>query len=96
MIRDTEATICPINWSDYRRNVRAAIDIICGLQVPDNIKERLYALLEVEDFSGWRTPEILSWNVALHYAHLLVPGNASVPEVDKFEQTLTELSVGTT
>lgn len=91
---ETEATLCPINWEDYINNVDKAFYLIRQLKnVSVHDKDRIIDLLDVETVSGWNI-ELNNWRDAKRYAHVIVPPNATVPEVQKLEKVLTEIEQG--
>lgn len=100
MISSLEPSICPFSWKSYQENVREALDIIRDSALPDETKEKIYELIEVEDFMGFPVPDgkvgpsLKTWDDALKNSGVLIPEQASVPEADLFVDTLRQLSRG--
>ena len=91
---DTEASICPLPWSQIQENLDRAGMIIEKLDIPDEQKEALYELLNVDDITGYPAPNIKYWEDTKKYAHLLIPDTASVPEADFFLDAIEKLRKG--
>ena len=91
---DTDASICPLPWTQVQQNLDRAVMIIKELDIPDEKKEALYEILTVEDIMGYPAPKIKYWGDSAEYAHLLVPDTASVPEADFFMDAIEKLRKG--
>ena len=91
---ETEASICPLPWNQIQENLNQAVMIIEKLDIPDEKKEDLYELLNVDDIMGYPAPNIKYWGDAKQYAHLLIPDTASVPEADFFLDAIEKLRKG--
>lgn len=94
MVGSIDPSLCPLSWKDYLENVRKAVSIIHRSSLPEDTKETIYELLEVEDISGFPTPEIRDWKDALEYSTVLIPEHASVPEVAHYHNTIELLARG--
>lgn len=94
MVGSEDPSICPLSWKDYLENVREAVGIIHRSSLPEDTKETLYELLDVDDISGYPTPVINDWNDALEYSTVLIPEHASVPEVAHYHSTIELLARG--
>ena len=94
MVDNIDCSICPISWESYQENVKEALKLIAESDLPNDIKETIYELIELEDVMGFPKIQIKNWKDTLELSNIILPENCSVPEVMFFHNALKLLADG--
>ena len=98
-----EVSLCPVNWSEYQDKVGEALGIIFDSDLPEDTKENIRELIEVERIMGFPDPDpatavpiagVRTWADSLKYVDALAPANASVAEVEWLREQVEKLAKG--